>query len=99
VLSLDADFLGTGPSRVRDARDFVNGHATHNATQSSNRLYAVTSTPSLTSAYADHAVAVKASDVEGIARRIAKLVGVAIEAPDHTAVPDPWLAACVKDLA
>ena len=99
VLSLDADFLGTGHSRVRDARDFVNGHATHNATQSSNRLYAIGSTPSLTSSYADHAVSVKASDIEGVARRIAKLVGVGIDAPDRAAVPDAWLAACTKELA
>ena len=98
VLSLDGDFLGTGASRVRDARDFVNGHATHNATLASNRLYAIASTPSLTSAYGDHAVAVKASDIEGVARRIAKLAGVAIDAPDHVAVPDAWLTACVKDM-
>ena len=63
VLSLDADFLGTGPARVRDARDFVDRHATHGTTASSNRLYAIASTPSLTSAYADHALALRGSDV------------------------------------
>jgi molybdopterin-containing oxidoreductase family iron-sulfur binding subunit len=100
VLSLDADFLGFGPGRVRDARDFVNGHATHDATQASNRLYAITSAPTLTSAYADHQVAVRGSDVEAIARRLAKLVGVAVEAPDSVAgAPETWLAACAKDLA
>jgi MoCo/4Fe-4S cofactor protein with predicted Tat translocation signal len=99
VLALDADFLGSGHSRVRDARDFVNGHATHGATGASNRLYAVTSTPSLTSAYADNRVALRASDVEQAARRLAKLIGLTVGAPD--AIPglsEAWLSACVRDL-
>jgi molybdopterin-containing oxidoreductase family iron-sulfur binding subunit len=98
VLSLDADFLGSGPARVRDARDFVGGHATHGRTQASNRLYAVTSTPSLTSAYADHRVAVPASAVEAVARALARLVGVDVDAPQRAVVPQGWLAACAKDL-
>jgi molybdopterin-containing oxidoreductase family iron-sulfur binding subunit len=99
VLSLDADFLGSGPARVRDARDFVDGHATHGRTQASNRLYAVTTTPSLTSAYADHHVAVQASAVEAVARTIARQVGVDVEAPQLAVLPQGWLAACAKDLA
>ena len=99
VLALDADFLGTGSARVRDARDFVDGHATHDRTQTSNRLYAVTSTPGLTSAYADHRLAVRASDVEGVARALARLVGVEVAAPAAApSVPQAWLAACAKDL-
>jgi MoCo/4Fe-4S cofactor protein with predicted Tat translocation signal len=100
VLSLDADFLGTGPARVRDARDFVDGHATHGHTGTSNRLYALASTPSLTSAYADHAVAVRAGDIGSAARRIARLLGLPVDAPDAVAgLPEAWLAACVRDLA
>jgi Fe-S-cluster-containing dehydrogenase component len=100
VLSLDADFLGTGAARVRDARDFVNGHATHGVADTSNRLYALASTPSLTSAYADHSAALRASDVDAAARRIASLLGVAIAAPDSVAgVSEAWLAACANDLA
>jgi Fe-S-cluster-containing dehydrogenase component len=99
VLSLDADFLGTGASRVRDARDFVNRRAAHGTTDASNRLYAIASTPSLTSAYADHAAALPASAVETAARRIARLVGVPIAADDAVAgMPDGWLAACANDL-
>jgi molybdopterin-containing oxidoreductase family iron-sulfur binding subunit len=99
VLSLDADFLGTGHSRVRDARDFVNGHATHGAAGASSRLYAVASTPSLTSAFADHRVSLRAGDIEAVARRIGKLIGLSVAAPD--AIPglsEAWLSACVRDL-
>ena len=100
VLSLDADFLGTGPARVRDARDFVNGHATHGLTGQSNRLYAIASTPSLTSAYADHAVAVRGSGVEAAARRVAKVVGMQVAGGDDAGgALEPWLAACARDLA
>jgi MoCo/4Fe-4S cofactor protein with predicted Tat translocation signal len=100
VLSLDADFLGTGHARVRDARDFVGGHATHGAIATSNRLYAIAATPSLTSAYADHPVALRAGDVEQAARRIARLLGMSVTAPE--AVPgmtETWLTACARDLA
>ena len=100
VLSLDADFLGTGPARVRDARDFVDRHATHGATASSNRLYAIASTPSLTSAYADHALALRGGDVAAAARRMAKHLGLAIADESTPAgLPDAWLAACARDLA
>jgi len=97
VLSLDADFLGAGPARVRDARDFVERRRA--ASGASNRLYAISSTPSLTSAFADHVVALRAGDVERAARRIARLLGVQVDAPETlAAIPEDWLAACARDL-
>jgi molybdopterin-containing oxidoreductase family iron-sulfur binding subunit len=99
VLSLDADFLGSGTSRVRDARDFVRNHATHDATDRANRLYAIASTPSLTSAYADHALALRASAIDAAARRIATFVGLQVSGSDDAAgMPQDWLAACARDL-
>jgi Fe-S-cluster-containing dehydrogenase component len=99
VLSLDADFLGTGPARVRAARDFVSHHATHAATGESNRLYALAGTPGLTSAYADHARALRGSRIEAAARRIAKLLGMPVTASASLPeVPDVWLAVCAHDL-
>jgi Fe-S-cluster-containing dehydrogenase component len=99
VLSLDADFLGTGPARVREAREFVSHHATHGTTGKANRLYAIASTPSLTSAYADHAIALRGSRIEAAARRIAQLLGMPGAASDSVAeVPSAWLAACAHDL-
>jgi molybdopterin-containing oxidoreductase family iron-sulfur binding subunit len=111
VLSLDADFLDAGGSRVRDARDFVHGPATQAAAGTPKRLYAITSTPCLTSAFADHAVAVRASEIEAAARSIAELVGVGVaaateresrqtlDASTSTRIPEAWLAACARDLA
>jgi molybdopterin-containing oxidoreductase family iron-sulfur binding subunit len=99
VLSLDADFLGTGPARVRAAHDFVSRHATHGATGESNRLYAIAATPSLTSAYADHALALRGRRIERAARQIAKRLGVPVAASDSIAeIPEAWLAGCVRDL-
>jgi Fe-S-cluster-containing dehydrogenase component len=99
VLSLDADFLGTGPARVRAARDFVSHHATHADTGESNRLYALAGTPGLTSAYADHARALRGSRIEAAARRIAKLLGMPVTASAGLPeVPAAWLAACAHDL-
>jgi len=50
VLSLEADFLGSGPSMPRYVHDFVS----RRRGESMNRLYAVESTPTLTGARADH---------------------------------------------
>jgi molybdopterin-containing oxidoreductase family iron-sulfur binding subunit len=99
VLSLDADFLGAGNARVRTARDFIHGRATRVAAGTSNRLYAIASTPNLTSAFADHPVSLRAGDIEQAARRVARLLGVPVSAPDTIAgIPEAWLAACVRDL-
>src|SRR6185437_8003246 len=62
VLSLDADFLGAGNARVRDARDFIHGRATRAATGTSNRLYAIATTPNLPRPFADRGGALRAGD-------------------------------------
>jgi len=97
VLSLDADFLGSGGARVRAARDFVQFRSESAA--AANRLYAVASTPSLTSAFADHALPLRATDIERVARHIAQRLGVTVAAPDAVeGVAASWLDACVDDL-
>ncbi|MGH8314037.1 MAG: TAT-variant-translocated molybdopterin oxidoreductase, partial [Steroidobacterales bacterium] len=99
IVSLDADFLGTGNARVRTARDFAQGRGAGGRAAAPNRLYALSASPGLTSAIADHAVALRAGHVEGAARRLAKLLGLPIAAPDAVSgLPERWLAACVRDL-
>ncbi|MEP7097283.1 MAG: TAT-variant-translocated molybdopterin oxidoreductase [Dokdonella sp.] len=99
ILSLDADFLGAGNARVRAARDFAQGRGAGGRAAMPNRLYAVASSPSLTSAFADHCVALRAGDVENAALRIAKLLDLPVVAPDAVVgVAEDWLAACVRDL-
>jgi MoCo/4Fe-4S cofactor protein with predicted Tat translocation signal len=58
ILSLDSDFLTSGPGSVRYAREF----AAHRP-----RLYAVESTPALTGARADHRFPMRAAEVQNFA--------------------------------
>ncbi len=99
VLSLDADFLVTGPGHLRWAADFVEKRRLVGDSKTMNRLYVVESSPSSTGIKADHRLAIKAGFVEEFARSVAALVGVsgAVAAP-VPGVPEPWLAALVTDL-
>jgi hypothetical protein len=54
VLSLDADFLVSGPGWVRHARDFIDRRRVRRGAAQMNRLYVVESTPTNTGAMADH---------------------------------------------
>ncbi len=77
ILSLDADFLFTLPGRLRYARDFSRRRAlTDPDVQSMNRLYAVSPTPTLTSSMADHHWPLHPSDVETLARLVARELGL-----------------------
>jgi molybdopterin-containing oxidoreductase family iron-sulfur binding subunit len=53
IVSLDADFLGSGPGSLRYARDFAARRRPENAS-AMNRLYAIESMPTSTGARADH---------------------------------------------
>ncbi len=72
VLSLEADFLGAGPSMPRHVRDFVS----RRKAETMNRLYAVESTPSLTGARADHRRPLSPAAIEAFAASVAARVGV-----------------------
>jgi len=102
ILSLDADFLLTLPGRVRYARDFADKRRVDESEVSNlNRLYAIESTPTITGASADHRLPLKASQIEGFARAIARELGVAVASRDEAAlesVPANWIAAIARDL-
>src|SRR5438105_4250755 len=74
ILSLDADFLGCGPGGLRYARDFASRRRPEQADRM-NRLYAVESMPTSTGSRADHRLALKPSEVETFARRLAEALG------------------------
>ncbi len=80
VVSLDTDFLSTGPGRLRYTRDFTANRRVRGAAVKMNRLYVAESTPSLTGAMADHRLAVRPSEVEKIARQL--LAGEGVWAKD-----------------
>src|SRR5208282_3520173 len=78
VLSLDADFLRTGPGAVRHARDFMSRRKIDGPESHMNRLYAVEATPSNSGAVADHRLPLRASEVEAFARALAAALGVGV---------------------
>jgi molybdopterin-containing oxidoreductase family iron-sulfur binding subunit len=96
VVSLDSDFLYTGPGAVRYARDFSERRKPQAGKRVMNRLYAAEVTPLVSSTLADHRLNVRSQEIELIARGLAEKLGIAVEAP---ATPhDNWIAAAAKDL-
>jgi MoCo/4Fe-4S cofactor protein with predicted Tat translocation signal len=71
ILSLDADFLNTGPGWVRYARDYADKRRVRAGRTAMNRLYAIESLPTNTGAMADHRWSMPASEVEAVARMLA----------------------------
>jgi MoCo/4Fe-4S cofactor protein with predicted Tat translocation signal len=110
ILSLDSNFLQEEAGRVRYAREFINGRRVRQGRTKMNRLYVAESTPTITGAMADHRLPVRAGDIEGFARAIARQVGVAGVtggAPAGTTAgtagagevtPAKWISAVAADL-
>jgi molybdopterin-containing oxidoreductase family iron-sulfur binding subunit len=98
ILSLDADFLGTGPANVRHAHDFANKRRVSGTNADMNRLYAAESTPTITGGMADHRFRMRASEVELFARAVAARLGVPGVSSDAAVVAEKSLAAIVKEL-
>ena len=71
IVSLDSDFMESGPGHLRYARDFASRRRVrHGQTTAINRLYAFECSPSSTGAVADHRVPIRPSEVESYARAI-----------------------------
>ena len=78
ILSLDSDFLTSGPGHVRYAREFA---AARRAEDFKLRLYAAESTPTSTGAKADHRWPMRAADVHAFAADLARQLGVNAPGP------------------
>ncbi|HNR33519.1 MAG TPA: molybdopterin oxidoreductase, partial [Candidatus Hydrogenedentes bacterium] len=99
VLSLDADFLCVGPGRVRYAADFADARDADNGAM--NRLYVAECAPTLTGANADHRLSQPFSQIETLARALARLLGVSgveVDAEAVRALPEAWVNAVAQDL-
>src|SRR5438093_2461274 len=103
ILSLDSDFLGSGPGHIRYAREFSRRRnldqffEEDRSRPEMNRLYVVEPTPSVTGAAADHRLPLRASDVALFARALAGKLGLG----GLATLPGKngeWLDAVVKDL-
>ena len=77
ILSLDGDFMDCGPGEIRNARAFADRRRLEGGVTTMNRLYMVESRTSNTGTKADHRLAVRAADVDAVARAIAAKLGVA----------------------
>jgi MoCo/4Fe-4S cofactor protein with predicted Tat translocation signal len=104
VLSLDADFLGSEPGNLRSIADFMSRRrmptaGAESAQATMNRLYCIETDVTCTGAKADHRLAVRAQDIEGLARAIAAKVGVMAGNSSEADGPHAkWVAAVAKDL-
>ena len=101
IVSLDADFINSGPGHVRYARDFRAARIIDGASQNLNRLYVVESMPTSTGAVADHRRAIRASDVARFTQELASAANVMGFAgnPGPSGIPAEWTKAVGKDLA
>lgn len=104
IVSLDADFLASGPGHVRHARDFADGRRAAMATNTNpernpNRLYVIESTPTVTGAAADHRLPLPPQQIEAFAGALAGALGVAgVTSGATEEIPSDWVDAIVADL-
>ncbi|HTQ58734.1 MAG TPA: TAT-variant-translocated molybdopterin oxidoreductase [Candidatus Solibacter sp.] len=97
IVSLDSDFLATGPGHIGYMNAFYRRRKLTVPNDTMNRLYVVEPTPSVTGATADHRLPLRASEVEQFARGLAALVGLGGSgALGPTA--QKWLDAVASDL-
>jgi MoCo/4Fe-4S cofactor protein with predicted Tat translocation signal len=103
IVSLDADFLSSGPGHVRYTREFSSRRdLAAGPSAKLNRLYVVESMPTSTGAMADHRLPLRSTDVEDFARRLAAAAGVSAPAATNASnpkIPAHWLAAVARDLS
>jgi MoCo/4Fe-4S cofactor protein with predicted Tat translocation signal len=109
ILSLDSDFLSSGPGHIRYAREFSRRRKLPNLKKPNpladevlpqikmNRLYVVEPTPSVTGATADHRLPLRASDVELFARALAAKLGLGGGGP-LSPDAEKWLDTVARDL-
>jgi MoCo/4Fe-4S cofactor protein with predicted Tat translocation signal len=76
IVSLDADFLASGPGHVAYARQFAKRRGLEGSDPTMNRLYVVEPTPSVTGSSADHRLPMRASEVELFARALVGKLGI-----------------------
>src|SRR6185437_4963610 len=71
VLSLEADFLGCMPGKVRYARDYIQRRRPDDTRSPMSRLYAVECMPSLTGVAADYRLELASSRIGALAPALA----------------------------
>jgi molybdopterin-containing oxidoreductase family iron-sulfur binding subunit len=107
IVAIDADLLGTAPSRVRLAREFGTGRQPG---AQMNRLYVAECAMTVTGIIADHRLRIRCSDGEALAIALAQQVGQSqsgsrlhalvanIPPPQLAPEQQSWVKAVAKDL-
>src|SRR5690242_16740103 len=103
ILSLDSDFLATGPGNVHHMRKFYSRRKLDQFSEADrlglemNRLYVVEPTPSVTGFSADHRLPLRNAEIEQFARALAEKLGLGGSGKvAHDT--EKWLNPVVKDL-
>ena len=103
ILSLDSDFLASGPGHIRYMKDFYSRRRldqfveADRAGSEMNRLYAVEPTPSVTGSSADHRLPLRYFEIAQFARALAAKLGLGGNASAPPAA-EKWLEAVAEDL-
>jgi len=99
IVSLDADFLSSGPGSLRYARQFSARRRVRGEQAEMNRLYVVEPMPTPTGTKADHRLPLRAADVEQFAWSLATALGA--DTGGHKGAPtaaDKWIVPVAHDL-
>ena len=99
IVSLDADFLASGPGSLRYARQFAAGRRVRTSQTDMNRLYVVEPMPTPTGTKADHRLPLRAADVEQFTWSLAAALGT--DTGGRQSAPgayDKWIAPIARDL-
>jgi MoCo/4Fe-4S cofactor protein with predicted Tat translocation signal len=96
ILSLDSDFLASGPGHIAYMKQFYRRRKLSGPSDTMNRLYVVEPTPSVTGSSADHRLPLRSSDVGQFARALAARLGLGGSGTLPPAA-EKWLAAAAGD--
>ncbi len=99
IVSLDSDFMGSGPAQLKNAAGWAAGRKRIDDDPSTmSRLYALELTPTISGAVADHRVPVSLAELDAFARAIA--LGLGLPATPGKLTPEltKWVGAVLGDL-
>jgi molybdopterin-containing oxidoreductase family iron-sulfur binding subunit len=95
IVSLDSDFLSSGPGHVRYAREFSSRRAVEGPSSNLNRLYVAECMPTSTGAVADHRFPMRADEMKFAAQALASALN--LPGAIANASREPW-SAVARDL-
>jgi molybdopterin-containing oxidoreductase family iron-sulfur binding subunit len=99
IVSLDADFLNSGPGTLRYTRQFSAGRRVRGDRNEMNRLYVVEPMPTPTGTKADHRMPLRAADVEQFAWSLANALGAETGGrKGASTAADRWIEPIKRDL-